>query len=75
MTYNQLIDILGEMDGSVAGSGNFAHCFSYVDGYRVTFSFLVNDYIWENMNGSTVSSDVLSEVNPVISSIALHNNN
>ncbi len=71
MTYKQVTGVLGEMDGGIAGSGNYASCFATVNGYRVVFCFTVNDYIRENRTGSFVSSQTLRAANPSLHSIGL----
>lgn len=72
MTYNQIADEIGDMDGMlVAQEGNIA-CSKTVDGYNVTFCFIENEYIRKNKDDSgKLSSDVLRGGNPSLQSIGL----
>lgn len=74
MTYNQIADIIGDMDGFLAGQeGNIA-CRGSVEGYNVTFCFIENNYIRENKSGGQLSSALLREGNPELQSIGLRMN-
>lgn len=74
MTYNQIADIIGDMDGFLAGQeGNIA-CSGSVNGYNITFCFIENNYIRENKSGGQLSSALLREGNPGLQSIGLRMN-
>lgn len=74
MTYNQIADTIGDMDGFLAGQeGNIA-CRGSVDGYNITFCFIENNYIRENKSGGQLPSDLLREGNPELQSIGLRMN-
>ena len=72
MTYNQIADEIGDMEGMlVAQEGNIA-CSKTVDGYSVAFCFIENDYIRNNKdNSGKITSDVLRGGNPSLQSIGL----
>ena len=74
MTYNQIADIIGDMDGFLAGQEGNIMCRSSVDGYNVTFCFIENNYIRENKSGGQLSSALLREGNPELQSIGLRMN-
>ena len=72
MSYNQIADIVGDMEGYlVAQEGNIA-CSNTVDGYNVTFCFIENDYIRNHKdNGGKLTVEVLRGGNPSLQSIGL----
>ena len=74
MTYDQIADVIGEMDGMFVGQGGNISCSADVDGYRVSFCFIENDYIENNKTGGTITSDVLRAGNPNLQSIGLRTN-
>ena len=74
MTYTQIADIIGDMDGGMAGQGSGPVCSTTVDGYSVTFCFMDNDYLRQHRSGGQVSSDLLRQGNPVLQSIGLRKN-
>ncbi len=72
MTYNQIADIIGDMEGGLVGQENNIACSNVVDGYNVTFCFIENDYIRNNKaSGGKISSDVLKGGDPELQSIGL----
>ena len=74
MTYNQIADIIGDMEGFLAGQEGNIVCRGSVNGYNVTFCFIENNYIRENKSGGQLSSALLREGNPEIQSIGLRMN-
>ena len=74
MTYNQIADIIGDMEGFLAGQEGNIVCRGSVEGYNVTFCFIENNYIRENKSGGQLSSALLSEGNPELQSIGLRMN-
>ena len=74
MTYNQIADIIGDMDGFLAGQEGNIVCRGSVNGYNVTFCFIENNYIRENKSGGQLSSALLREGNPELQSIGLRMN-
>ena len=74
MTYNQIADIIGDMDGFLAGQEGNIMCRSSVDGYNVTFCFIENNYIRENKSGGQLPGALLREGNPELQSIGLRMN-
>ena len=74
MTYNQIADIIGDMDGFLAGQEGNIVCRGSVEGYNVTFCFIENNYIRENKSGGQLSSALLREGNPELQSIGLRMN-
>lgn len=74
MTYNQIADIIGDMEGFLAGQEGNIVCRSSVEGYNVTFCFIENNYIRENKSGGQLSSALLREGNPELQSIGLRMN-
>lgn len=74
MTYNQIADIIGDMDGFLAGQEGNIVCRGSVGGYNVTFCFIENNYIRENKSGGQLSSALLREGNPELQSIGLRMN-
>ena len=71
MTYNQIADIIGDMEGFLAGQEGNIVCRGSVNGYNVTFCFIENNYIRENKSGGQLSSALLREGNPELQSIGL----
>ncbi len=71
MTYSQIANIIGDIDGMLAGAANNIVCNTIVDGYSVTFCFIANDYLSGKSIGGQFSSDVLREGNPGLQSIGL----
>ena len=74
MTYNQIADIIGDMEGFLAGQEGNIVCRGLVDGYNVTCCFIENNYIRENKSGGQLSSALLREGNPELQSIGLRMN-
>lgn len=74
MTYNQIADIIGDMDGFLAGQEGNIVCRGSVEGYNITFCFIENNYIRENKSGGQLSSALLREGNPELQSIGLRMN-
>lgn len=74
MTYNQIADIIGDMEGFLAGQEGNIVCRGSVEGYNVTFCFIENNYIRENKSGGQLSSALLREGNPELQSIGLRMN-
>ena len=74
MTYNQIADIIGDMEGFLAGQEGNIVCRGSVNGYNVTFCFIENNYIRENKSGGQLSSALLREGNPELQSIGLRMN-
>ena len=74
MTYNQIADIIGDMEGFLAGQEGNIVCRGSVKGYNVTFCFIENNYIRENKSGGQLSSALLREGNPELQSIGLRMN-
>lgn len=71
MKYNQIADIVGDMDGMLVGQGYNIACGNIVDGYSVSFCFIANEYIEKNFGSGTIPSNVLRDVNPSLQSIGL----
>lgn len=72
MTYNQIADIIGEMDGNLVGQDYNIACSKVVDGYNICFCFIENDYIRNNKtSGGIISSNLLKGGNPKLQSIGL----
>ncbi len=73
MTYNQLSEIIGDMDGTLANQGDVSLFINTtIDGYSVTFCFYQNDYtIKADHTNGTLTSDVLHAGNPKLHSIGL----
>lgn len=74
MTYSQIADIVGDMDGFLAGQEGNIMCRNTVDEYNVTFCFIENSYIRENSDGAQLSGDLLRAGNPELQSIGLRMN-
>ena len=74
MTYNQIADIIGDMEGFLAGQEGNIVCRGSVEGYNVTFCFIENNYIRENKSGGQLSSALLRGGNPELQSIGLRMN-
>lgn len=74
MTYNQIADIIGDMNGFLAGQEGNIVCRGSAEGYNVTFCFIENNYIRENKSGGQLSSALLREGNPELQSIGLRLN-
>ena len=74
MTYNQIADNIGDMEGFLAGQEGNIVCRGSVEGYNVTFCFIENNYIRENKSGGQLSSALLREGNPELQSIGLRMN-
>ena len=72
MTYNQIADIIGDMDGNLVGQDYNIACSKVVDGYNICFCFIENDYIRNNKaSGGKISSSLLKDGNPKLQSIGL----
>ena len=71
MDYKQIADIVGDMEGMLVAQENNICCYAEVDGYKVVFCFIDNDYTRENRSGGNLSSSVLRSGNPSLQSIGL----
>ena len=71
MTYNQITNEIGDMEGMLVAQDDNIACSNTVDGYRVIFCFIENDYIRKNKEGGKISSNVLRGGNPKLQSIGL----
>lgn len=71
MTYDQIADIIGDMDGMLVGQDNNIACHAVVDGYNVTFCFIANDYIFRNKTGGKLPGELLRAGDPGLQSIGL----
>ena len=75
MTYNQIADIVGDMEGMMVAQAYNIACSATVDGCNVTFCFIENNYINQNRGKEgIVSSDVMRAGNPELQSIGIHKN-
>ena len=73
MNYNQIADVIGDMEGMMVAQAYNIACSATVDGYSVTFCFIENSYINQNRGKEgIVSSDVLRAGNPELQSIGIH---
>ena len=75
MDYKQIADIVGDMEGMLVAQENNICCYAEVDGYKVVFCFIDNDYTRENRSGGNLSSSVLRSGNPSLQSIGLRKEN
>ena len=48
MTYTQIADMIGEMDGRIIGQEGNIVCTKIMNGYQVSFCFIENEYIRSN---------------------------
>ncbi len=72
MTYSQIADIVGDLEGKLVGQEFNLVCQTTVDGYAVTFCFIENDYIRQNRESpASISPDVLRGGDPKLQSIGL----
>lgn len=71
MTYSQIADIIGDMDGMMIGQGYNLAATATVDGYTVTFCFMLNDYLSDKIVGGKITSDEMRAGDPEIQSIGL----
>ena len=72
MTYTQIADMIGEMDGRIIGQEGNIVCTQIMNGYQVSFCFIENEYIHSNKESAgRVSGSVLRNGNPALQSIGL----
>lgn len=72
MTYTQIADIIGEMEGRLVGQEGNIVCSQIMNGYQVIFCFIENDYIHSNRESpGSISGRVLRNGNPALQSIGL----
>ena len=71
MSYNQIADIIGDMEGRIVAQENNIACGAEIDGYHVTFCFIQNSYIRSHRTSPVITSDLMREGNPSLQSIGL----